>query len=639
MLTELRVRDFAIIDSLNIEFANGFNVVTGETGAGKSIIVDSISLLLGDRADPGVVRAGAERALIEGVFQLDEAMRRDVEVILSEQGLESDEPGLLLLGREVRLNGRSLCRVNGRAVGQNVLRELGELLVDVHGQSEHLSLLRVKEHVNLLDRYAGLWDQRIRVSNKVAELRASRKELQQLIDNARERARRVDMLKFQLEEIRAARLKPNEEATLGEEHTRLANAETLAMYAEEAYNVLYESSRDQSAALDQIAQATRALTNLARFDKQFEDYCKSLVEATAIVTEVARTLQDYREGIEFNPRRLQQVEDRLSLIKKLKRKYGDTVEAIIAFSEQAESELNAIENSAERIEALQAAELRLAEELGKLAVELSIKRRLAAGDLGKQVERELQDLRMSGARFAVSIMQEPDEHGIEISEIGDWRLEIRDKSGQSHVSNLQSPISNPPSPLIRFDATGIDRVEFMIAPNVGEGLKSLAKTASGGETARLMLALKTVLSRADHTPTLIFDEIDQGIGGRVGASVGQKLWALTRSHQVMCITHLPQMASFGDAHFKVEKVAHDDRTITTVRRLGSDERLDELAQMLGTTGKTGRQGAEQLIKEAGEIKRAAGAEQTTGSGGDEEKRRRGAEEQGSEGEVEVKGNT
>ncbi|HEY3378787.1 MAG TPA: AAA family ATPase, partial [Armatimonadota bacterium] len=295
MLTELRVRDFAIIDSLNIEFANGFNVVTGETGAGKSIIVDSVSLLLGDKADPGFVRAGAERALIEGVFQLDDAIRRDVETLLSEMGLESDEPGQLLLGREVRLNGRSLCRVNGRAVGQNVLRELGELLVDVHGQSEHLSLLRVKEHVNLLDRYAGLWDLRTSVSDKVAELRGARREIQQLIDSSRERARRVDMLKFQLEEIRSAKLKPNEETTLAEEHTRLANAETLAMYADEAYNVLYESSRDQSAALDQIAQATRAIANLARFDKQFEEYAKSLGEATAIVTEVARTLQDYRE--------------------------------------------------------------------------------------------------------------------------------------------------------------------------------------------------------------------------------------------------------------------------------------------------------------------------------------------------------
>jgi DNA repair protein RecN (Recombination protein N) len=609
MLTELRVRDFAIIDSLNVEFANGFNVLTGETGAGKSIIVDSIALLLGDRADPGVVRAGAERALVEGVFALDDDIRPEIEAILAEQGLEPDEPGQLMLGREVRANGRTLCRVNGRSVGQNVLREMGELLVDVHGQSEHLSLLRVKEHANLLDRYANLWELRTRVANKVAELRATRKELKQLTDNARERVRRVDMLKFQLEEIRTAKLKPNEEAALQDEHLRLANAETLAMYAEEAYNTLYESSRDQKAALDQIAQASRALVNLARFDKQFEEYAQSLNEASTIVQEVARTLQEYREAIEFNPHRLQQVEERLSLIKKLKRKYGDTVEAIIAFAEQAENELNQIENSAERIEALQVREADLTQELAAMAVELSCRRRAAAQELGKSVEAELQDLRMSGARFAVSITQEFDPHGIEVSEREDWKLEMRDSSTPSQSSNShsqqdpESAIGNPNSK-IRFDATGIDRVEFLIAPNVGEGLKPMAKIASGGETSRLMLALKTVLSRADRTPSLIFDEIDQGIGGRVGATVGQKLWALTGAHQVLCITHLPQLASYGDAHYKVEKVAHDNRTVTSVRRLHRDERLEELAQMLGTSGKTGKQGAEQLLKEASETKRA-----------------------------------
>lgn len=619
MLTELRVRDFAIIDSLNVEFTNGFNVLTGETGAGKSIIVDSIALLLGDHAEAGMVRAGTERALIEGAFTLEEGMRHEVEAHLAEQGLESDEPGQMLLGREVRANGRTLCRVNGRAVGQNVLRDLGELLVDVHGQSEHLSLLRVKEQVNLLDRYGNLWDLRGRVAGKVAELRNTRKELKQLIDNARERARRVDMLKFQVEEIRAAKLKPNEETLLQEEHLHLANAETLAMYAEEAYGVLYESSRDQQAALDQIAVAERALTNLARYDKQFEEYAHSLNDATAIVQEVARTLQEYREAIEFNPRRLQQVEERLSQIKKLKRKYGDTVEAILNFSEQAEGELNQIENSAERIELLQTHEAVLADELAVLAVELSTKRRVAAEQLGKSVETELQDLRMGGARFAVSITQEPDGNGIEIRDLrsgaGDWRFEMRDSKDVVKGAKMAEPISNPQSPTldpdpapstlkVRFDSTGIDRVEFMIAPNVGEGLKPMAKIASGGETARLMLALKAVLSRADNTPTLIFDEIDQGIGGRVGAVVGEKLWALTRSHQVLCITHLPQLASFGDSHYKVEKVAAENRTVTSVRRLQREERLDELAQMLGTSGKTGRQGAEQLMKEAGDVKKA-----------------------------------
>jgi DNA repair protein RecN (Recombination protein N) len=588
MLIELRVRDFAIIDTLDVEMGSGLNVLTGETGAGKSIIVDAIALLLGDRSEAGMVRAGADRALIEGVFAPGPA----AEAVLAEQGLEPDEPGQLVLGREVRANGRSLCRVNGRAVSQAVLRELGEMLVDVHGQSEHVSLLRVKEHANLLDRYAGLWELREQVAGRYHAWRAAGRELDELSRTARERARRVDMLKFQVEDIRAARLKPGEEAALLEEHTRLANAEALAGYAEEAYAALYESTRSQPAALDQLAQAARALANLARFDKQFEEYGRQLAEATAVVEEVARSTRDYREAVEFNPRRLQQVEDRLELLKKLKRKYGDTVESVLAFAEQAEKELEHIENSAERIEALQAQAAQLGQEYLALARDLSARRQSAAAALSRAVEAELQDLRMAGARFEVSVVP---------LEIGDLGLETGD-SRPGMPANPPSPIPHP-----HATASGIDHVEFLVAPNLGEGLKPLARIASGGETARLMLALKAVLSRADQTPTLIFDEIDQGIGGRVGSVVGRKLWGLTGSHQVVCITHLPQLASFADAHYKVEKTLHgepdgQERTVTTVRRLKRDERVDELAQMLGTSGKPGRQGAEQLLKEAGAAK-------------------------------------
>lgn len=558
MLTELRVRDFAIIDALDVEFAPGLNVLTGETGAGKSIIVDCIALLLGDRAEASMVRAGAPAAIIEGTFvhEGDHAMGEQIAALLGEHSIECDEPGQLTLGREVRAGGRSIARINGRSVSQSALRELGELLVDVHGQSEHLSLLRVKEHVNLLDRYANLWDLRQRVAAKVTELRAVRRQLDELQRNERERARRVDMLKFQLEEIRAAKLKPGEEAALQDEHTRLANAEALVAYADEAYAALYESTRGNPAALDQIALAMRAIAHLERFDKQFEEHGKALAEANAIIEEVAHTLRSYREAIEFNPQRLQKVEDRLELIKKLKRKYGETVEAVIAFGERAEAELNQIEHSAEHTEALQARESQLRGEIAQLAGELSKKRQAAAKKLAEGIEAELQDLRMAGARFEVCFTpQEP-------------------------------------------DLTGADRVEFMFAPNVGEGLKPLATIASGGETARLMLALKATLSLADSTPTLIFDEIDQGIGGRVGTTVGQKLWRLARTHQVLCITHLPQLASFGDAHFKVEKVQRDGRTATVVRRLDRQARLEELAQMLGTTGKPAMQGAEQLLHEA-----------------------------------------
>ncbi len=561
MLTELRVRDFAIIDALNVEFATGLNVLTGETGAGKSIIVDSIALLLGDRAEGNMVRAGAERAMIEGAFQYDYKNYAEINALLDTHALIDDNDtarGNILLAREVRANGRTVCRVNGHAVSQGVLREVGELLVDVHGQSEHLSLLRVKEHINLLDRFAGLWELRSKVSAKVGELRAVRRQIEDIQKNARERARRVDMLKFQLEEIRVAKLKPNEETLLVEEHQRLANAEVLASYADEANGALYESTRDHPAVLDQLAQARRALEHLARFDVQFVEYGKSLGEANAIIEEVARTVRAYREAVEFNPRRLQVVEDRLEQIKKLKRKYGESVEVMLKFADEAEAELNQIEHSAEHLEQLQVQEKTLLKEANKISADLSKKRKAAAEILGKGVERELQDLRMMGAKFQVQFeAQEPDH-------------------------------------------TGIDRVEFLIAPNLGEGLKPLVKVASGGETARLMLSLKAVLSReGTHAPpTLIFDEVDTGIGGRVGGTVGQKLWGLTHTHQVLCITHLPQLAAFGDTHLKVEKVLQAGRTSTVVRALNKKARAEELAQMLGTTGKTGMQGAEQLLREA-----------------------------------------
>ncbi len=560
MLTELRVRDFAIIDALDLEFAPGLNVLTGETGAGKSIIVDCIALLLGDKAEANMVRAGAQAALIEGAFSIEGRLHKQIIARLSEHGLESDQSDLVTLGREVRAGGRSICRVNGRAVSQTTLREIGELLVDVHGQSEHLSLLRVKEHVNLLDGFAGTWEVRQLVAERVAELRSVRRQIDDLQRNERERARRVDMLKFQVEEIQSARLKAGEEAMLAEEHLRLANAETLAAHADEANGALYDGSRNSPAALDQIAQAMRALSHLAHYDKQFEEYSKSLGEANAILEEVARTLRDYRDSIEFNPQRLQKVEDRLEQLKKLKRKYGESVEAVIAFGEQAVRELDQIEHAGERVEHLQEREAKLLAEIGAVAGELSKKRQSAAKKLAKGIEGELNDLRMGGARFEVCLAsQEP-------------------------------------------DATGIDHVEFMIAPNAGEGLKPLVKVASGGETARLMLALKATLSQADSTPTLIFDEIDQGIGGRVGTTVGEKLWNLARAHQVLCITHLPQLASFGDAHYKVQKLAHDGRTTTLVQALDRKARLEELAQMLGTSGKAGAQGAEQLMKEATEFK-------------------------------------
>jgi DNA repair protein RecN (Recombination protein N) len=470
-------------------------------------------------------------------------------------------------------------------VSLSVLKDIGQYLVDIHGQSEHLSLLRVREHVNLLDRYADLWDKRTEFGQVVAQLREVRRELEVLLKDEREMARRVDLLQFQIEEINSAKLKPGEDATLEQERTRLANAEQLAALADEAYQALYEGAGETPAALDALAQATKALTGLAKIDSSLAEHAQTAESAAAQLDDLARTIRAYRERIEFSPKRLEHVEDRLDTIKRLRRKYGNTIEEILVFAQNAAAQLDGITHASERIEELRKQEEKLLRQIGEMGHALSNARKAAAEKLAAGIEAELNDLRMAGARFGVDVQWTPGENG---AFIGEGRY--------------------------TFDSTGLDKVEFLVAPNVGEGLKPLAKIASGGETSRLMLALKAVLARADQTPTLIFDEIDQGIGGRVGAVVGRKLWGLTEvgsrksevggqksgvggwhAHQVICITHLPQLAGYGDAHYRVEKGAVEGRTLASVQTLDEKARVQELAQMLGAPGKGAVQSAQEIL--------------------------------------------
>ncbi|HZY41548.1 MAG TPA: DNA repair protein RecN [Anaerolineae bacterium] len=575
MLAELTITDFAIIDRLRINLAAGFNVLTGETGAGKSIIIDAVGLLLGARPEATSVRAGSDRALIEGVFELPISTELR-ELLEANELLNDEEPDRLWVAREIRSGGRSTARVNGRAVPASMLREIGERLIDIHGQSEHLSLLRPKEHVNLLDRYAGTWETREQLAHLVGHWREVRKELGELLKSEAELARRADMLKFQIDEIRAAKLKPGEDDELLLEQKRLANAEALAQFADEAYAALYEGDGETPAALDALAQAHKALTGLARIDPKFAEHVTTLTSVVAQVDDLAREAKHYREAIQYSPRRLNAVEERLDLIKRLKRKYGAAIGEVLAFGERAAKELDGLEHAGERIDVLRREEDRLLHEIGRAGTDLSAVRQAAAEKLSQAIEVELNDLRMAGARFGVDLKREADPNGA--------------YAGAERVA---------------FDGTGLDRVEFLIAPNVGEGLKPLVKIASGGETARLMLALKTVLSRADQTPTLIFDEIDQGIGGRVGSTVGQKLWGLSQHHQVLCVTHLPQLAGFGDEHFKVDKLVDGARTITHVAALDHTARVQELAQMLGASGDGAIKSAKEILAGVADWKKAA----------------------------------
>jgi DNA repair protein RecN (Recombination protein N) len=608
MLAELRVRDLAIIEDLELVFGPGFNVLTGETGAGKSIIIDAVSLLLGDRASQEVVRAGAERTEVEGAFQLSAAALARVAPLLAEHGLEGDEPGWLVLAREVRSGGRSVARVNGRAVSTTLLGEIGGRLVDVHGQGEHLSLLRESEHVGLLDRYAGLDPRQAEISELVKRLRAVRRELETLRQDERERARRIDLLTYQVEEIRSAHLRDDEAEELEGERRRLANAEQLAAFSTEALHLLKEGDPDgeQLSALDALGSAEQALNRLARIDPSAGPLGDQLTEGVALLADLARELGYYREAIEFNPRRLEQVEERLHLIHSLQRKYGDTAADVLAYAERASAELDTISHAEERISGLESEEAGLLGEIGRLGARLSAARRKAGARMAQAIEVELADLGMARARFAVQINWNPSETGAFVE--GADAAEAGETAGR-----------------YAFDTHGLDSVAFLVSANPGEPLRPLVKVASGGETSRLMLALKTVLGRADETPTLIFDEIDQGIGGRVGGTVGQKLWALTVCsksgsttygnggaagdqgeprvrHQVLCITHLPQLAAYGDDHFRVSKHAAGDRTVTSVDKLGSDQRIGELAHMMGTDSDAGRASAAEIMAEVQEVK-------------------------------------
>lgn len=574
MLEELRIQNFAIIDQLQLTFARGFNVITGETGAGKSIIIDAVELLLGGKTDSGTVRAGAERAIVEATFALSDLDRARVQPVLEAEDLTDPDDVLdfITLTREIRASGRSSARINGITVNQDILREIGESLVNIHGQSAHLSLFKPRAHLDLLDRYADLIEPRSALGQVVESLNKIRSEIRMLEDDKAELERRAERLRYEVDEINAANFQPDEEADLLSERNRLANSEQLATLAASAVTLLSgDDSGDMPGVVDQLQQFAIIMGKLNRIDPDMSDDYNLSEELSTGAQELALTLAGYVDDMEFEPARLDEVEERLELIKTLKRRYkADDIAAILAYGAKAADDLNNIEHSEERLEALRAQEEKTLRHIGDLCYRISNVRRIAGEKMSKRIVRELKDLRMENTRFEVVIQQEEDPNGCYV---GDQRF--------------------------AFDTTGMDKLEFMMSANPGEPLRPLAKVASGGEAARIMLAIKRVLSQADETPTLIFDEIDQGIGGRIGAVVGEKLWSLSAGHQVMVVTHLPQLAGFGDAHLHVTKIVKGDRTATTVTPLDADsQRVDELAAMLGAIGDAGKQSARDLLAEA-----------------------------------------
>lgn len=578
MLTELYIRNFAIIDELRNQFDAGLNVLTGETGAGKSIILDAMALVLGDRADTSMVRSGSNTAFVEATFELDSRMSAIVEPILKSEGLEGDSDDLLLLARELRLSGRNICRINGRAVSLSIQRQLGELLVDIHGQGEHLSLLKPRSHLPLLDAYIGTGEEQEDLARLVKNLRSVQRNLQDLQYDERITAQRADLLRYQINEINGANLHKGEEAELREERHLLANVEHLLKYTNTALLALNGIDDDIPSTGDLLGQAEQATERLARLDSSLRPLHESLQGISFQLSDLASDLLLYQSKLEFDPGRLAQVEERLELINQLKRKYGDNVALILDTKDKNEIELESITHREESLEMLVKQEQDLLHKVGSIAAKLSQQRQIAAKRLATAVEGELNDLNMEKARFEVQFDLVEDNNG---AFVGSQRL--------------------------AFDESGIDQVEFLVSTNPGEALKPLAKVASGGETSRLMLALKTVLARVDATPTLIFDEIDQGIGGRIGDIVGKKLWDLTdpADHQVIVVTHLPQLAGYADGHFHVSKQSSGARTTTALMKLDGADRIHELADMLGTDDQHAVGAAEAIVRQAELSKKTA----------------------------------
>lgn len=573
MLIELKIQNFAIIQSLTLSLKSGLSVFTGETGAGKSIILDALEAVLGGRADTTSIRTGADAALIEAIFLLSGQVKERVNTFLEAEDL-LEEPDYLSLSREIKKEGRNTARINGRSVSASLQRELGALLVDIHGQSEHLSLLKVRHHLELLDRFASTQELLADYRLHYQKIRRIQAELESLRQSEIDAERRKDVLDYQIREIEAAHLQENEEESLRLERTKLSNAENLSTLSQQSLLLLDENTSDSASVTDLLGQVVNALSELNRIDQNTKQLFEQAEISLSNLSDLALELRDYTESIEFNPQRLDQIEERIDLLNRLKRKYGGSLESIIAFQTQAQQDLEKIESAGEQIEKLTVKEKELMKVLSEKALLLSNQRKTAAHIIAKDIETQLDELKMTNARFTVDLKMREDPTGLSISD--DLKVD--------------------------FDVNGIDQVEFLVETNPGEGFKPLVKIASGGEVSRFMLALKNVLAAADIIPILVFDEIDQGIGGRIGLMVGEKLWRLSQNHQVLCVTHLPQLAAYGDQHFNVTKLVHDNRTQTEISELTGETRQKELASMLGPTNQSTLNTAGELLQSVSQSK-------------------------------------
>ena len=570
MLTLLNISNIALIDELQVEFDHGLNLLTGETGSGKSIIVDAMSVLIGGRFTSDMIKAGESRGFLEGLFLVEN--NSELEELLRSAGIEpaglqggGREASEIVIRRELSTGGRNKIFINHQLATQTLLRDLRPFLVDIHGQGEQQTLFNPDTHLELLDAYAAASALRQEVAARFKRWETLRRELDELRRDEAEKFQLLDILRFQIEELERARLAPGEDERLEEERRRLMNVEKLTTLCAEGFALVYE---DTDSATTRIGQAARRVEELAEFESSFRGYAEGLGTARALLEDLAYALRDFVDRLEFSPERLADIESRLAEITRLKRKYGGSIESALEHLARAEDRLNNIERSDEREKELRAELRRARADYLEVARRLHKERASAAKRFEKGVERDLAAVAMEHARFVIRM------EGVSDAELAD------EESARG------------------FTARGIDRVEFHFSANVGESVRPLARVASGGEASRLMLVLKTIANASEFPRTIVFDEIDTGIGGRVSEAVGAKLKKLSETNQVLCVTHQPQIARFADSHLLVRKQVIANRTQIAVERLDRKGRVEEIARML--TGseitETARRHAREMLK-------------------------------------------
>lgn len=555
MLEHLHIRNVALIKESEISFGDGLNILTGETGAGKSMIIDSLQFALGGRAGKDFLRHGEKQAAVEALFSVQSQALTEK---LAENGIVPEEDGTLLITRTLSEAGKSVCRINGSTVTVGMLKEIAEDMIDIYGQHEHQSLLNPVKHIRLLDRFcgAGFGEAMEEYKNSRQRLKDLEKQLAILIGDESQSEQRMDMLLFQKEEIEAAELQEGEEDALLEQKKCLSSMERLIRLTGESVTLLYDGDDRAPSACDQLGDALAKLREAAEYDAALSPLADALADGYAAVEDCARELKREAEKQEADPEELERIEERLQLFYKLKRKYGGSIEAVLEFYEKAVQELEFLSNSSEKAAELSAKKAAEEKRLSALAETLTARRRATAEQVEEQIETALHDMEMKHARFH-----------IQIEEKADW------------------------------GADGKDKVEFLISANAGEPLKPLAKIASGGEMSRVMLALKTVLVDADEIGTFIFDEIDTGVSGRTARRVGEKMRFLGGKRQLLCITHLPQIAAMADNHFLIEKESDAGETVTRVTALDEEGAVREVARLMNDVTETTLAAARELLAE------------------------------------------